>query len=132
MTGRKKAKAANDAKPRISLDEARAVIMAHSEAENEKRRAEMLPMVGLYFRTTNAYGPGDKWWLYARVTRVDALGWPHGWSFEKTSDDEVLVKPDQPVHIKSGGWREISAAEFWGQAARIRSEVVDMLSRGVD
>lgn len=111
MSGKKKAE-----KP-ITLAQAQAVIAAHSEAEYAKKVAAAQKYVGRCYRTQNSYSQSEKWWLYGRVESIDAIGWPKGLTFQRTTSGQITVEPSSPIHV-GAEWEEITETEFWSQAAR--------------
>lgn len=91
--------------PAITLEQARAVINAHAEAEYAAKRVEAEQLIGRFFKYRNSYGSDSvKWWLDRdRRRRVlegggsDPSGSgeaPHaGWRMTATTQDRELSHP---------------------------------------
>lgn len=114
--------------PKITLDQAQAVVDAHREAERAAKVKAARTLVGRCFKYRNTYGTGDKWWLYAIATDVDPLGSLRGVSFQHTSNDSLEIENKARIFIEHG-WEEIKAAEFWKAAGQFRKLVRQRLSK---
>jgi len=118
----------------LTLDEARAVVNAHREAERAAERDKLLPLMGRYFKYRNNYGISGKggWWLYAHVTGVDGTPMCTGWTFQRDENGRIEIEPNGrstiTIRPEGSGWQEIKAAEFWKAAEQIKASVNAHLS----
>jgi len=115
------------------VEAARKVIDAARRAEEAAKRAEAMVLVGRYFRYRNSYSSGGKWWMYFAPTGAGYGGSSTGWTFERTSNGEVMINLKASAYLHGGGdgtgYIEITAAEFWRAAASLRSSLVAQLTR---
>lgn len=86
------------------------------DREAKERRETNRAAIGRCFKYRNSYScprkPSDYWFLYVRVTRIDALGYATGWSFQTDSNGELQVKATERLAIFPGNWQQVSAREF--------------------
>lgn len=113
----------------ITLEEARAVIAAHHDEELRQKVEASQQYVGRFYRYRNSSGGGrEKWWLYVAVTGVDELGVPRGWQFQVIPNPDVVqIHTDTAAYVWSGGYEEITAAEFSREAYKLAARVKDIL-----
>ena len=67
--------------------------------ENAKRYKQNKKKVGKFYKYSNSYSDGDRWWLYLAVTDIMKNGELIGWSFELTSDDKVNIDMHDYCHL---------------------------------
>lgn len=119
----------------ITLEQARAVVNAHKEAEYAARVEENSLLIGKCFKYRNSYGAGSDigpWWAYFQVTGVSDLGVPLAWSFQQIPGGDVEIRKESTAYISEGnGYREVPAPEFWRAASKARDAVIARLTPSV-
>jgi hypothetical protein len=94
------------------IDKLRGELRDLEAAENEKLGAAL---VGQCFRYRNCYscpGPDDYWFMYMKVTGIDAEGKCLVTSFQIDKDGEFQFRPNQPRTAASIYGESISATKF--------------------
>ena len=87
-------------------DEIDEIEVAEKVKQNKK-------LVGKCFRYHNSYGSGDKWWLYARVTKLTDYGEPIAWNFQIDCHGKIDIQPPGLSYVYPGnGYQPIGPAEF--------------------
>lgn len=89
--------------------------------ENE-RKAQHKLLLGKCFRFRNSYGSGEQWWLYARVDGVGGH-WPMVFTFQVTSQDEIIVKCKDSSHVGGDSWFPITRREFDREWAKVQKRI---------
>lgn len=117
--------------PVITLEDAERVVKAHHDAENAKKAEELRRFVGRFFKRQGGYTDfmeSSDSWIYGMPTGVSG-DYPHlsGITF-RMSGPGISVARKGSVDVERGGWVEIEAAEFWGAAKLILSEITALLT----
>lgn len=81
-----------------------------SHIERRERGKTNSLLVGKCFKFLNSYGSGDKWWLYARITKAGEY-WPEAMKFQITSMKEAKVEVED-TFTGTDGYIEISREEY--------------------
>jgi hypothetical protein len=83
--------------------------------EAAEQLAKDQKLVGKCFKYSNSYGSGERWWLYAKVLRIEPDELGHDvivWKFEKTSDGKHQVDLNERYGLFGGSWLPITEDEF--------------------
>lgn len=119
-----------------TLDELKATARKANEAigkiESQKRYEENKATLGKHFKYRNNYScpekPSDRWWLYAKVTKIDKYGYISTLQFETDKYGHISVKEnDHCYHMGNGdGWNAISAAEYNRALRSLKSRIAKL------
>lgn len=91
------------------------------DAERRKRNA---PLVGKTFRYRNSSSGDKRWWLYARVEKVDSGGHLRVFQFQTDCFDRIEVKfNDYAYDHLIDGFTPIPASKFNSEWKRVQKRI---------
>lgn len=91
--------------------------------EGKQKEEAAQSLLGKHFKYYNSYGSDERWWKYAKVLSVKD-GYPHAFTFEHTSRDAIEIESHVGGYYASGGWEEISEAEFNAAWLALQNDIV--------
>jgi hypothetical protein len=84
--------------------------------EGKQRAAEHAKLLGKCFKYRNSYGgssEADGWWLYVKVTKIDARGEMKAFQFQTDKYGKLEIEANYRIPSSlSSGYTPITAGEF--------------------
>lgn len=103
-----------------SYETALSIVQEHQNVEsaNENRRIERenKKLIGTYWKYSNSYGSGEKWWIYSKIIGVDGATLKKI-NYQLTTHNKAdIIEQDQTSYSgRQGmdrGWTKITYREF--------------------